>query len=299
MKKTLSPASTRIHNGFFHALLPSDTHNLTYLPNANVILVPDPISGWWRDTVHWIVAFVYAAGVILAGLTSRSEECSEKEGPGPCFFHFFSHWCYIWMALQFYLYGLARFSWLIRRFLHFTTWFTVGTSVTWAIMTTILLLTLRKTTIESLLPSDDGDVIGFGVVAVCLLHFWPVFHVCFIYVPQYGQRMGVFFIRLYSWLILNFPRGLGAVIAFLAQLALWFSPVLAWGFYLIWWDPYKVYDIANRFAKHFPVAYVIALTSVFFSGLFLGWYLHSTVKALIAKRIAEYAKTDSRFKHLI
>lgn len=275
-------------NGLVWNSLPADLRSVDWLPNADIVLRPDELTSWWQDIVYWLGGFLFSAGVVLTGISSRSNDCNPNGGPGPCFFHYYSHWCYIWFAIGFFRLGLARFSWIMRSVNSILVWFDVGTAIAWAVMTTALIITTTKDTVQSMLPdSDDADV-GLAVIILLLLHYWPPVVWVLIFVPHWGQRIGVFWNRQLSALILYAPLGLGLLTAVLLLAVMIWSPVIGWALYLIWWNPYVVYDVSARFAEQFPVGYALAIATMFITGATLGAYLHWKARQLMIKRIMEY-----------
>lgn len=276
------------YGGLVWNSLPADLRSVDWLPNANVVLQPDPLPSWWQDIVYWVSGFLFSAGVVLTGISSRSNDCDPDGGPGPCFFHYYSHWCYIWFSIMFFRLAMARFSWIVRSINFITVWFDVGTVVAWAVMTLGLIITTTKDTVESMLPdSDDADV-GLAVIIMLALHFYPFVVIAFVYLPHWGQRIGIFWNRQLSALILYAPLGVGLLAAtFLLAFMIW-SPAIGWALYLIWWNPYIVYDVSERFAEQFPVGYALAIATMFITGAILAAYLHWKVRQLMIKRIIEY-----------
>lgn len=285
--------------GILRWALPANTSTLRWLPNSSVVLIPDEMTSVWQDVVYWVTAIIYSLGVIEAGLTSRGEHCDMEGGPGPCYFHYYSHWAYILFAAQFFLLPLARISRCVRWLLYATVWFTVGTVVLWAVMTTALLATTTRGTVEAMLPVEDDADVGAGLLVVIALHYFPFIVLVFVWLPHYGQRIAIFWTKFFSWASVRACCGLGVLFLVPFQTANWFSPLILWAFYLAWWDPYVVYDVSPEFAAHFPIAYLTATFTVFVTGLVLGCYLYLKARKLIQKRLDEYIRTASPSSHYV
>lgn len=279
------------YGGVVWKMLPADLRNVEWLPNSNIVLRPDQLNTVWQDLLYWLSGFFFSFGVIITGISSRHNDCDSDGGPGPCFFHYFSHWCYIFFTIKFFMMATARWSQIVRGINYVSVWFDVGTVVVWAVMTLALIITTTKSTVEAMLPDGDDADVGLAIIVMLVLHFYPAVVYLLVYLPQWGQRIGAFWDRQLSALILHAPLGLGLLAALCLLVAMWWSPVIGWAIYLIWWDPYVVYDVSARFAKQFPVAYALAIATIFMSGALLGAYLQWKVRQLMIKRIREY-QTD-------
>lgn len=254
-----------------------------WLANPSVVLTPDPIGSHWKDVVYWLSAFGFLAAIVTVGLSTRHENCSPE--PGPCFFNFISHWYYIWYNLMFFVWAFSRHWALARWFACVTHWFNFGTAWLWAIMTTILVISTTRATIEELLPLDDDAQVGLYVFGLLVLHYWPL-AVMLWFNGQYGEVIAAFWARSISWLSMVLTYAFVTLVLFCA---IW-SPLIPWAVYVLIFNPFDVYNITPQFARDYLVPYFVAIGTVMISGFALGAYLDSKLRALIHRRCAEYGE---------
>lgn len=252
-----------------------------WLPNADVVLAPRPVGDAWKDFLYWLSAFGYSAAVVAVGITTRNEHNDDE--PGPAFFNFISHWLYVWFAGSFFLWGFCRFSAFARWLAFELAFFNWGSVLLWAIMTTVLAFSTTAETVKALIPNDDDALVGGYIIFVILLHYWPLV-VMLWWTAQYGEVLAVFWQRRLMWISAN----IGLVFDWLLLMLELFSPLVLWFIYLVFFDPFEVYNVTPDFAASYQLAYLVGIGSLTFGQIAYGWYLYVKVRRLIRFRMAEY-----------
>lgn len=233
--------------------------------------------------IYWISGFGFSAAIILVGLLSRTEDCDHE--PGPCYFNYISHWYYIWYCAMFFLWGLCRHFAVARFLATMLQWFNFGSVWVWSVMTTLLIITTKKDVFNSLLDTTNNSQLGFYVLVLLWLHYWPLFAMLW-FTSQWGEYIAAKWARMISWTTAHLTALCSVT---LVSVMLW-SPILFWIIYLSIYNPFDVYKVDPKFAASYLVPFIIALATILFSGFALGLYLDQAVCQLIARRVEDYGQ---------
>jgi hypothetical protein len=262
---------------------------------AHDVLKPHKMHGYCYEVAYFIIAIIFALGVVVVGVAMKNEECEDE--PGPCFFNFLSHWYYIWFGVFFFIWFLARFSaffrWITMEF-HF---FNIGTLWVWSILTGVLIATVTAGAIESKLPDDDNDTVGYKIIVLIALHFTPTVVYTFMVIPQYSEHLASFYAKRVGALGRNATYA--AALFYLTLVMI--SPALFWIIYLLIFDPIDVYNVAPQYARDWSFALFGAAAVLVMTQIVAGYYLHKVARHLAAERLdardkKEFPRRDNASK---
>ena len=196
-----------------------------------------------------------------------------------------------------YIWALSRWFYLFRWLSCAFQWFNFGSAWMWTVLTVALLVTTTRATVDEMMPDNNGNV-GMYVVLLLVLHFWGTILLTFVFTPQYGEHIAVFWYRA---VVYTAKYTYATTILFLFIVIM--SPSILWIIYLAIFDPIEVYDVAPQYAKSWAFAFFVGMATLFFSQIFLGWYLDHKVRDIIKARrksieASEFPKESKRSKLL-
>jgi hypothetical protein len=131
-----------------------------------------------------------------------------------------------------------------------------------------------------MMPSNDSDTVGFHVVILLILHFWPTIVLTFVVTPQYSEHIAAFWYTAIVIFAKYITWGLTILFVWIVLI----SPVILWVIYLAIYDPIDVYNIAPQYAHSWTLVFFVAMATLFFSQIFLGWYLDMRLRRMTDER---------------